>query len=96
MPVGMIIGFLAAAAAPTNPVMFAGPRHGLDRLALAARTCGYPAARVSRAPFGVEVVALPAPDRSSADDRRLRCVIKWVLTHSEEEIAFVGNEAVRP
>jgi hypothetical protein len=78
-------------AVPT-PLMFGGSVSSLQKLAAAARKCGYRDAAVAQASFGATVVTLPMPDLTGSDPH-FDCVMKWFAAHPKLELGFIGNRA---
>ena len=83
---------LATADADPTPIMFGGPVSSLQKLAAAARKCGYRDTAVTQASFGATVVTLPMPDLS-ASDPHFDCFMKWFFAHPKLELGFIGNRA---
>ena len=76
-------------------MMFGGPIPPLQKLAAAARKCGFKDAAVAEASFGATVVSLPMTD-VSVSDPRLDCVMNWLLAHPKLELGLIGNKAYEP
>jgi hypothetical protein len=90
------LALLAATTDPAStPLMFGGPVASLQKLATAARQCGYKDAAVAKASFGDTVVSLPMMDAGVAD-HRFDCLMKWFLAHPKLELGFIGNKAAEP
>jgi hypothetical protein len=86
---------LLAANPQPIPAMFGGPMASLQKLASAARQCGYKDAAVTTASFGATMVTVQMPD-AAVTDPWWDCLINWFLAHPKLELGFIGNRAYQP
>jgi hypothetical protein len=87
--------WFALLIAGADPMMFGGPSLSLEKLAAAARRCGYKHVTLSKVSFGGTILALPVTEKA-VDDPNLDCVIKWFVTHPKLNLGFIGNKADAP